>query len=79
MKNMQNMKNMKNTKKMLMAAALATSAVSLAAPAYADNDTSSSNPWGSAAPAVCTAETTVAPVLGDIASAPLRGCPEGNG
>ncbi|MDN3023403.1 hypothetical protein [Streptomyces sp. S.PB5] len=31
---------------------------------------------GSAAPAVCTAENTVAPELGDLASAPLRACSE---
>ncbi|MEU6374581.1 hypothetical protein [Streptomyces sp. NPDC046909] len=66
-------------KKMLMAAALATSAVTLAAPAYADHgsDAHSGNHWGSAGPAVCAAEDTVAPVLGKLASAPLNACAEG--
>ncbi|WP_329337761.1 hypothetical protein OG866_24300 [Streptomyces sp. NBC_00663] len=67
-------------KKMLMAAALATSAVALAAPAHADHDPASGasgNHWGSAAPVMCTAEHTVAPVLGDLASAPTHACPQG--
>jgi len=60
-------------KNLLMAAALASSAVALAAPAHAD----SGNHWGSAAPVVCTAEHAVTPVLGDLASAPTHACPEG--
>ncbi|MFI9832605.1 hypothetical protein ACIHIX_33525 [Streptomyces sp. NPDC051913] len=65
-------------KKMLMAAALAGSAVALAAPAHADQDPGASgNHWGSAAPVMCTAEHTVAPVLGDLASAPTHACTEG--
>lgn len=64
-------------KKTLLAAVMAASAVALAAPAHADPDSEagSGNHWGSAAPALCTTETTVAPVLGDLASAPLHACP----
>jgi hypothetical protein len=65
-------------KKILMAATLAGSAVALAAPAHADHDPASSgNHWGTAAPVMCTAENAVAPVLGDLASAPTHACPEG--
>ena len=62
-------------KNMLMAAALASSAVALAAPAHADPH--DGNHWGTAAPVVCTAEHAVTPVLGDLASAPTHACPEG--
>ncbi|WP_146238373.1 hypothetical protein [Streptomyces sp. Act143] len=64
-------------KKMLMAAVLAGSAVALAAPAHADHDPGAhaGNHWGSAAPVMCTAENTVKPVLGDLASAPTHACP----
>lgn len=64
-----------------MAAALAGSAVTLAAPAYAEPgpDAHSDNHWGSTAPVLCTAETTVAPMLDDLASAPLHSCPGAEG
>ncbi|NUP15253.1 MAG: hypothetical protein HOZ81_03955 [Streptomyces sp.] len=63
-------------KNMLMAAAaLASSAVALATPAHADPH--DGNHWGTAAPVMCTAEHTVTPVLGDLASAPTHACPEG--
>jgi hypothetical protein len=64
-------------KKLLLAAALATSAMAVAVPAHAEHDTApgpSDNHWGSAGPVLCAAETTVAPALEDLVSASTRTC-----
>ncbi|MEV7168771.1 hypothetical protein AB0O18_03675 [Streptomyces sp. NPDC093224] len=71
-------------KKIISAAALAVAAVSLAAPAHADNDANfgggvnAANNWNFTAAAVCLQEVAVVPVLGDYVSDHTNNCSNGN-
>ncbi|WP_405972630.1 hypothetical protein OG496_26235 [Streptomyces sp. NBC_00988] len=71
-------------KKILMAAACAAAALTLATPAHADNDsnfgggTNAANNWNFTAAAVCLQEVAVVPVLGDWVGDHANNCSNGN-
>lgn len=70
--------------KIISAAALTVAALSLAAPAHADNDSNfgggvnAANNWNFTAAAVCLQEVAVVPVLGDWVGDHANNCSNGN-
>ncbi|WP_405942199.1 hypothetical protein [Streptomyces sp. NBC_00207] len=71
-------------KKIMTAAALTLAALSLGAPAHADNDSNfgggvnAANNWNFTAAAVCLQEVAVVPVLGDWVGDHTDNCSNGN-
>ncbi|MFJ3901638.1 hypothetical protein [Streptomyces sp. NPDC090025] len=71
-------------KKMITATALTLAALTLAAPAHADNDSdfgggvNAANNWNFTAAAVCMQEVAVVPVLGDWVGDHANNCSNGN-
>ncbi len=71
-------------KKIMTAAVLTLAALSLTAPAHADNDSNfgggvnAANNWNFTAAAVCLQEVAVVPVLGDWVGDHANNCSTGN-
>lgn len=71
-------------KKIISAAALTVAALSLAAPAHADNDSNfgggvdAANNWNFTAAATCLQEVAVVPVFGDQVGEHANNCTDGN-